>query len=286
MEAKTLMPFKPKVGNMASLYLTDEECYDDFEITEVSERGRAVKLKGIKNRIPTHLLDYPLSPSINERFEYFSELAELVAVKKLKSLFVTGRGGIGKSHTIKEALAFNRLQEETDYITIKGKCTARALYNELKENYNKLVIFDDCDSILKDGDSINVLQAVLDTYARRYVKWLTSRGSSEGFEFTGSVIFLSNMSKETVNEALLTRAAVIDLSMTTDETITRMEHVLPTLDVGVAEVTMDDRLSAMALIKKYKNNIRSLNIRTLIKAVTVYHNTQSERITRYQILNS
>jgi len=228
-------------------------------------------------------LDTPMFPSINQRFKFFESLTNMAITGKIRSLFVSGEGGVGKSYTLIQALQAEELEEDEDYLMIKGRCTAYALYKLLEDNDDKIVIFDDADDVLLDGTALNILKTVLDTQGTRRVRWI-SKGRDDSFIFTGTVIFLSNIAKSKIDQAILSRSVIIDLFMTVDEKIERMRHVLPFLE-DAQDLNNRDRKKVLDLIAKYRNTIEDLNIRTLIKGLLVYKESKDLELTKYQILN-
>ena len=275
----------PVTGQKASMR-TRDGIYMDVTVDLIMRGGRArvTNENSVSYEIATNLLEKPLSADINERFSYFKSLATLVMEKKLRSLFVTGEGGIGKSFTVQEILEFEELQEETDYVMVKGYTTARAMYNTLRDNAEKIIIFDDCDPALTNPEGKGILKASLDTYDKRVVSWLTAKGGSERFQFNGSVIFLSNKNRESVDQAILSRSIVVDLYMTEDEKIERMGFILEGLNC-VSQLTPEERWEVLNMIDKYKYTIQELNLRTLIKGLIVYEQTKDLEVVKYQILN-
>lgn len=63
------------------------------------------------------------------------------------------------------------LESGRDYITKKGKISAKSLYRVLIQQLNGLAIFDDCDSVVRDVDGVNMLKGALDTDAIRTVDY-------------------------------------------------------------------------------------------------------------------
>lgn len=239
---------------------------------------------GEQRIVPLSRLEEPLETDVNSRFEYYHRLSELTIRGKLKSLIVVGKGGIGKDYVVEKALEMREMSEDKDYVKIKGHCTPLSLYEQLESKPEGLFIFSDCDSVLKDGTSLNILKAVLDTYSRRYVKWLSSKSARSGFEFKGSIIFISNMDIEDFDQAMISRSAVVNLAMSVEETIQRMRHLLPAMDC--VSLSLEDRTQVMDMLDKYKNNVRDLNMRTLIKALVTFEKSGGDAgLTRYQILN-
>ena len=133
--------------------------------------------------------------SINKRFDILQDLTTLVTRRVMPSLVVTGGPGNGKSHTITKTVQENGLIESDHYVVFKGYSTARGLYNTLYDHNGKLIIFDDCDSVLEDKTSLNILKSALDSYDKRTISWMAKLGKSDEypnqFDFTGRIIFIS-----------------------------------------------------------------------------------------------
>ena len=80
------------------------------------------------------------------------------------SAVISGSGGLGKSHSVRKALLESGLIDFTSsiagddapinrnkgFIVVKGYSTARGLFRTLYENNDGVIVFDDCDSVLKD----------------------------------------------------------------------------------------------------------------------------------------
>lgn len=289
--------FIPTEGNRACFHNEDEDHYGDVQVTHMYRGGKTAKVYYIKDvkKIPfivnVDSLEAPLEPNIEERFTYFKELAELVLTKQLNSLYVYGNGGLGKSYTLQEVLDALEMEEDSDYIRVKGQTSPFALFRLFKENPDQTFVLDDFDSAFRTEASANILKAVLDTYDVRRVSWLTTtRGGDnsrqgQSFEFTGSVVFLSNLKRDMVPGSILSRSAMVDLYMTPAEIVERMHMVKNNMDVGQS-LDVEERDAVIDLIDKYKYTIEDLNIRTLRKALKVYEKKKNMNLVRYQILNS
>jgi hypothetical protein len=246
--------------------------------------------------------------SINERFDILSAYTEMVGRYELASALITGDGGLGKSFTVMKALANIGLQDINQmeigakfdgargYIVIKGYSTPKGLYRTLYENRNQIVIFDDCDSVLKDANAVNILKSALDSYDVRRVTWNaeTTFGYNDedlpkSFEFTGGVIFISNMSMEKVPAPIRSRAMCADVSMTRDEMIERMHTIVRSAEF-MPETPMEHKTDAMDFIEEHANNplISKLNLRTLVN-VTKSRGSRPDnwkRIALYSMANN
>ena len=70
------------------------------------------------------------------------------------------------------------------------------------------MVFDDCDSILLDDLSLNILKAALDSrkleeYVGTQTPMLRREGVSDTFEFAGPVIFITNIKFDNVKSKKL-----------------------------------------------------------------------------------
>lgn len=207
---------------------------------------------------------------INKRFEILENLTSMVVNNTTPSLIVTGDGGLGKTYSITKTIE-NMEVEDKNFIFFKGYSTARGLYNTLYDNNGKLIIFDDCDSVLEDKVSINVLKSALDSYDKRKISWMaTMRKGDEypqQFEFTGRIIFISNKKKEKIDSAILSRSLTVDLTMTPDEKIERMRTISTNMLPTYSDEIKDDALSFLDSNKENYN----INMRTFIMVSKMRH---------------
>jgi hypothetical protein len=182
------------------------------------------------------------------------------------SLIVTGPPGFGKSHSILECIENSDLTKD-DYIINKGYSTPRGLYNCLYDNFDKLIIFDDCDSVLEDKVALNILKSALDSYDERIITWMSKINKGDKyppqFEFKGRIIFISNKSKSDIDEAILSRSLTVDLSMTFDEKIMRMTSILPNI---LPDYDIDIKKDALKFLKTLDDDT-NINLRTLIMVI-------------------
>lgn len=250
-------------------------------ITKVEELGKA---SGTLAAHSAPLIEF----DINERFEFLADYVDMVSARDMKSAIVVGEGGLGKTFTVMSRLAKNGLKDlndleigasldesnsRTSYVTVKGYSTPKGLFRTLYENRNRLMVFDDCDSILRDETASNLLKAALDSYDKRIITWnAESFGESDlpkSFEFTGTVIFISNLPMHKIPQAIISRSAPADVSMTRAEIMARMRQIVKEGEF-MADVEMDIKEEALAYIGTQINNpqIKAINLRTLIAVVT------------------
>jgi hypothetical protein len=224
--------------------------------------------------------------SINQRFAFVEKLVKMVAAGIQPSAVVTGQGGLGKTFTVTKTLEScgysdisclaefqvgQILNMSKCFRMVKGYSTPKGLYRTLYENNGSVIIFDDCDSVLKDPVALNLLKGALDSYDKRIISWNADTRDEDlprSFQFEGKVIFISNLTKDSIDQAIRSRSMMIDLTMTTDQKIERMEYIAND-DLFMPEYTTEQKTDAIALIKKLKEDAREISLRTLISVTKI-----------------
>jgi hypothetical protein len=224
--------------------------------------------------------------TINQRFGFLSDMVLMLAKGDQASVVVTGPGGLGKSHTVLKSLTDagftdisllddfavgTKLNTLKSFTVIKGYSTPKGLYRTLYENKDGVIVFDDCDSVLKDPVSLNLLKGALDSYSRRIISWRADMKDDElpqSFEFKGRVVFISNLSSEKLDQAIITRSMAVDLNMTTVQKVERMRHLVDSGDF-LPEFDMTFKLDALNLIDKLRDRVKELSLRTLIQVTKI-----------------
>lgn len=142
---------------------------------------------------------------IKASFEEMEDIVCCVGEGVIRGLIVAGPPGVGKSHGIYECLrpyeGFGKLTDKTTVTYVSGKTTPLALYMSLWESREEgqLVVYDDCDSVLWEEDSQNILKAALDSRAVRRITWNTTSRLLDkmdipnSFDFAGRIIFITNI---------------------------------------------------------------------------------------------
>ena len=223
---------------------------------------------------------------INKRFEFVEQMVSMVSKKTIASAIITGEGGLGKTHTVLASLDRAGFTNVTDlaefeigsvvntsksYRVIKGFSTAKGLYRSLFESNGMVLVFDDCDSVLKDPVALNLLKGALDSYGERYINWNAEMRDPDlprSFKFTGSIVFISNMDLDRVDQAVKSRALCVDLTMTQEQKVERMEVLVASEDfLSDFEVTV--KRDAIAFIRDNMDNVANLSLRTLIATTKI-----------------
>lgn len=226
--------------------------------------------------------------NINERFEFVEGLVNMIASGLTPSAVITGEGGLGKTYTVNKTLVASGLKDLSDvgalevastinrrnsFTSVKGYSTPKGLYRTLYENKDSVVVFDDCDSILKDPVALNLLKSALDSYGKRIISWNAEGFGRDdelprSFEFKGRVIFISNLAQDKIDQAIRSRSMMVDLSMTEDQKIERME-VIAQSEEFMPEFTTEFKKDALDLIRDLKQDAKEISLRTLISVTKI-----------------
>jgi hypothetical protein len=251
---------------------------------ESAARRRLAKIANTYNNAQDSLEDKSEKFDINTRFGFVEKLVNMVATGVQPSAVITGEGGLGKTYTVTKTLLANGYRDISDmsaledgevinkrkcFIAVKGYSTAKGLYRTLHDNNKSVILFDDCDDVLKDPTAINILKGALDSYGKRIISWNADMEDlPRSFEFTGRVIFISNRPQHKIDQAIRSRSMMIDLSMTTDQKIDRMEFISK-LDEFLPEYDSTIKADALAFIRSIKDDVKEISLRTLIAVAKV-----------------
>ena len=222
--------------------------------------------------------------SVKERIDFSEMLCDSVVEGMVDSMIICGSPGMGKSRLVIDRMEHHELGA-CDTITHKGYITPKGLYEMLYHNSDKLIVFDDCDSIFANDTSANVLKAALDTYETRIVSWGSSSESSvpNEFEFRGRMICITNHRLQDVPAAFTSRSVYVDLTMNAEEKIERIHQIgdklCPWLKSNEVKECID-------LLDEHKNRIKNLNLRTMqmVGKIRQAQPAQWSRVAKYMVL--
>ena len=231
--------------------------------------------------------DEEIVERLRARFEVLKQMTLAVRNGGVRAMIVSGPPGVGKSFGVEEVLARDGLfdslaQRKPRYEVVKGAMSALGLYAKLYEfsDKNSVLVFDDCDSILMEDLSLNILKGALDSSKKRFIAWntdsrlLRSEGIPDRFEFKGAAIFITNIKFEHIKskrlkdhlDALESRCHYIDLQMDTErEKMLRIRQIVGDgmLDAHEFEEGVVD--SIVAFIDSNKSRLRELSLRMVLK---------------------
>ena len=231
-----------------------------------------------------------------EKLTYEKQLGDLENLIKMtvsgasNALFVAGRGGIGKTYTVEKILGDIGLADGQGYFKNTGTASAAGIYSLLFKHQNEIVFFDDSDDALKDQESRNMFKAATDTKKVRKLVWnkmgknvvepddyedpqeLIDDGKiPRFFEFTGKVIFISNLKMDKLDPdgAIRTRAFMIEIDPTDVEIYDFMETIVDKIKLdGDLHLDSATRKKTVDLLRKGKSK-QTANLRKLSRALNM-----------------
>lgn len=141
-----------------------------------------------------------------------------------------------------------------DYVKYTGKMTVAGLYRTLCKFRHKLIILDDCDSIWKLADGVNILKGALDSKARREISYPVAgavdvdpdndaeihRVLADGkvptqIVFDGQMIFITNLSLKEVDPAILSRIFYVNVRLSGNQVLMRIKQRYNELPNGIPD---------------------------------------------------
>jgi hypothetical protein len=234
--------------------------------------------------------DAQIKERLRARFEILNDMTRAVKKGDVRAMIVTGPPGVGKSFGVEEVLSKHDLLADVannsklkKYEVVKGAMSALGLYAKLYEykDAKSILVFDDCDSVLLDDLSLNILKAALDSSKKRVIHWntdsrlLRQEGVPNSFEFKGGAIFISNIKFDHVRskklrdhlEALESRCHYLDLTIdTVREKLLRIKQVVN--DCGMLddyEFTDVEKTEVVEFIMQHAERMRELSLRMVLK---------------------
>ena len=234
-----------------------------------------------------HESDEQIVERLRSRFQVLQDMTQAVKAGTVRAMIVTGPPGVGKSFGVEEVLSkqdiFNALGgKKPKYEIVKGAMSAIGLYSKLYEfsERGNVVVFDDCDSVLLDDLSLNILKAALDSSKKRRISWntdsrmLRAEGVPDSFEFKAGAIFITNIKFENVRSkklqdhlaALESRCHYIDLQMDTDrEKVLRIKQITQDGMLETYDFENGEETEVVDYIVENRAKMRELSLRTVLK---------------------
>jgi hypothetical protein len=264
---------------------------DTMKTTRKADKGTVASFELDKvNKDLSKVTDAEIIERLRQRFQILEDMTRAVKKGDVRAMIVTGPPGVGKSFGVEKVLSKHDVFADVaqnsklkKYEVVKGAMSAIGLYKKLYEFSDKksILVFDDCDSVLLDDLSLNILKAALDSSKKRTIHWntdsrlLRSEGVPNSFEFSGGAIFITNIKFENVRskklqdhlEALESRCHYLDLTIDTDrEKLLRIRQVVA--ECGMLEdygFTAEANEELIEFIDVNKSKLRELSLRMVLK---------------------
>jgi hypothetical protein len=238
--------------------------------------------------------DEEIMARLADRFEILEDMTRAVKKGDVRAMIVTGPPGVGKSFGVEKVLAkhdvFANVADDSKlkkYEVVKGAMSAIGLYKKLYEFSDKksILVFDDCDSVLLDDLSLNILKAALDSSKKRTIHWntdsrsLSQEGVPNSFEFKGGAIFITNIKFDHVKskklkdhlEAIESRCHYLDLTIDTErEKLLRIRQVVESCGM-LDDYDLSDEAKAEVVdfVSTNAKRMRELSLRMVLKVADI-----------------
>ena len=226
---------------------------------------------------------------LRERFGILDDMTRAVKKGAVRAMIVSGPPGVGKSFGVEKVLGKHDMmaniagnEKLKKYEVVKGAMSALGLYSKLYQysDAKNILVFDDCDSVLLDDLSLNILKAALDSGSKRMIHWNTDshmlrrEGVPDSFEFKGGAIFITNIKFENVRskklkdhlEALESRCHYLDLTIDTErEKVLRIKQIVEDGMLDKYEFEPGAKEEILDFIDQNKKKLRELSLRMVLK---------------------
>jgi hypothetical protein len=225
--------------------------------------------------------------SYEEQLDSLRTGMRLLMANATNALFIGGRGGTGKTQNVEDMLHGAGKSDGDGYFKITGSATPVGIYRILYAHRNDIILFDDSDSALADQEGRNLFKAASDTKKTRKISWMKggknfvdpadfdeddedSDTLPRYFEFTGKIIFISNLALNKLDPdgALRTRGYVINVDPTNEEIYDFMVKIADKIPLDVNHpLNQQERAEVVDVLRSRKIADKSANLRTLVRAL-------------------
>ena len=231
--------------------------------------------------------DEQIIDRLRERFSILEDMTYAACDGVVRGMVVTGPPGVGKSfgveNVLKDAGIMKKLSNDSlrRFGVEKGAATPIGLY-QLLYDYSadgSVLVLDDCDSVLYDELSLNLLKAALDSGKKRTLSWrsesraLANNGVPDQFDFKGSIIFITNVKFERTRgklkdhlDAIMSRCHYLDLTLDTmRDKFLRCKQIVADGMLNEYKFSDEDKADLMDYIYTNKNKLREMSLRMVLK---------------------
>lgn len=244
-----------------------------------------------EKKVPDGVGEWDMSEA--DVFAQIKDYTRRVAEGKDNAFILLGDAGAGKTTTVRRVLEEvlgpeskarifsdrnDRPNSGGGWIEGPVKIGPQSLYMTLYRENGKVILLDECKSIFESSDSVEVLKKVLDSKPKRKISYgarpirisnITRSGEDyfipTEFEFTGRVVFVSNLYFHQVNQALLSRALVCNVDLTPEQMLGRIQRLMPDLSPKTASPHVKNEV--LEFLKEVSYLYNKLDLRTFEQAV-------------------
>lgn len=234
--------------------------------------------------------DEEIIERLRERFQILEDMSYAACDGVVRGMVVTGPPGVGKSYgveqVIREAEVMNKMSGGSGNTGMKfgmekGAASPIGLYKLLYEysGPGSVLVLDDCDSVLYDETSLNLLKAALDSSPKRRLSWrsesraLYKEGIPDTFEFEGSIIFITNLKFDKTRgkikdhlDAIMSRCHYLDLTLDTmRDKFLRCKQIVDDGMLDGHNFSKQEQDDLLEYISEHRSKLREMSLRMVLK---------------------
>ena len=207
----------------------------------------------------------------------------------IRGLVVSGPPGVGKSFGVEKQLdvanMFRTINgKDPKYEFVTGGVSSIGLYQKLYFNKNpeNVLVFDDCDGILFEEESLSLLKGALNSGDKRRICWnkqsrvLDTGDIPDSFDFEASIIFISNVDFERTIakgsriaahlEAIMSRCHYLDLEISSErDKVLRIKQIVRQGMLKAYNFTTDQENRIVEYVFKNAEYMREISLRAVKK---------------------
>lgn len=231
-----------------------------------------------------------------KRFKHMENYVNMVLKGISNGLIISGAPGIGKTHRVKKLIKSTGYDLGDNYQLITGRCTTPALYLGLY-NFSReddITLIDDCDDVMTDMNSVNILKAALEAGDERVISYFVSRPpevseeeavmrhpelvpdrkgkywAPNQFEYNGRIILITNIFAGQIDTALKNRCVICNLDFTTEETLGIVKDIMPVIMPNKLDNASKDLAYKFLCELSEKNAEMEISIRSFTTIAKIY----------------
>jgi len=190
-----------------------------------------------------------------------------------------------------QALPFKK-----EYVYGSQKITRAALYAELFNNRDRVLIYDDSDTILTDPENVGLLKLALNSEPVRTLshgsrKPFVELGKDVGvipksFQYSGKIIILSNLYFKDIDPAILSRARAVEIDFTPEQIMERFHKILPDIHKENPDISLTSLYEVFSWVHDLmiqKRILDKFDLRTFISLARDYGSMDRKKWEKYAL---
>lgn len=274
-----------------SVATTGEETQDQMNIVQQNVSSPFNNTSNFTSIPEDTRTDEEITKDITDKMDVISIITRAIAESSsIRSLVISGSPGTGKSFSVlNEIEKFAKANPFFKFTVLKGSISAIRLFSELWDHRekNNVIILDDCDAVVDDLETLNMIKAATDTSKVRTIsytklsRYLGENDIPTKFEFNGGIIYLSNINFANEVErktklaphvdAFVSRSLYINVTMNTQrEKVLRMVSVIDTdLFCETHSINKEQSVVIKEWILEKQNSLIEISIRTAVKLANI-----------------